>query len=76
VSDGGSGAPLTEAHGTTLRTLQANQLRDGLRERGTRPFPTVETYSLRKPGTSMSSSLTRSLRMSVSSAESRGPRLS
>jgi|GEM_PF-3625666 len=34
--------------------------------------PDEPTYSLRNPGTSMSSSETRSLRMSVSSAETRG----
>jgi len=47
-------------------------LRNGLWGRGTVSPTPARAYSLRNPGTSMSSSLTRSLRMSVSSAEIRG----
>ena len=65
----GAGRPSHRGSETTPEPCGATQLRNGLWERGTRrPW----TYSLRKPGTSMSSSETRSFLISVSSAETRG----
>ncbi len=67
---GGGGCPSHKGSRSHDGAHKSAQLRDGLWGRGTHPRP--NNYSLRNPGTSMSSSDTRSFRMSVSSAETRG----
>jgi GNAT superfamily N-acetyltransferase len=61
--------PLVEGHRTISAPGPAAQRASG---GGAPDAPPPQDHSLRKPGTSMSSSETRSLRMSVSSAEIRG----
>lgn len=65
-------APFAEARGTTLEPSAAICCAAAYEEGAPSAPPTSQIYSLRKPGTSMSSSETLNLRMSVSSAEIRG----